>query len=366
MTKTETVGQRIRFIGPVPPPMSGQSVYNEALLGQLRAKANVVVWPTGSDAKSKILAAVVNSLRVFIRVSRDDVVYCSAPGQRGLWLVLLTILSLRIRRVEHYVHHHSFRPINLAPVLAHRVLAKIGGNLQRHIFLSEEMRDTYAASYLTASQRAQALVVPNAFLFADDTLEFPRRQGPIVVGHMSVITVEKGVDHILEVAQRLDEHGLTFLLAGPIPDPRLRRRVETAVSVTGNLEWLGPVSGKAKANFYQRSDLFLLPTRLVDEADPLVLLEAFSAGSVVLASKTGCIPERILDQNHLLSLDPASDANQLLVLAADVEADRDLWAKRAQQHASSLRQRAQAQGQLFLEALTGDQQPRSGPTADLV
>lgn len=345
----------IWFIAPFPPPLSGQSQFNAMLRSHLDGVTQTYVLPTGGSAAGKILRAIINPLTVFLRIRRGDIVYTSAPGQLGLWLFLPTIAALRLRRHGHFVHHHSYRAVNLAPMAAHRWLARIGGQRQRHVFLCEKMRRGYVRAYLSPAQAEASLVVPNAFFFAGALPPSPDRRGPIVVGHLSVMTREKGVDYILGLQRRLaGDSSLTFVLAGPIVDDGLRSEVEAAVAASkGQLRWIGPVIGADKAAFYAGVDLFLLPTRLVDEADPLVLLEAFGAGSRVLAADRGCIAERIGAPDDLLSLDPTADADCLRRTAAEIAVDRPAAVRACQARARALHDAAKIQGEAFLAALEG-------------
>lgn len=352
---TQAPGARFWFIGPFPPPLSGQSHYNQTLIDLLEQDKGVQVTrlTTGERATDKIRLAVTNALTVLVKARKGDTVYTSAPGQMGLWLFLAVIAALRLRGLTHFVHHHSFRSINLAPMASHRWLARIGGPRSRHVFLSQTMCDRYAEAYLSPAQTKGALVVPNAFLFAQDVTPPPRREGPITIGHLSVMTREKGVGDLLSMFEHLlPDTDYRFVLAGPIRDDGLRAEVEAMVAAhPDRVEWIGPVQGEAKASFYARTDLFVLPSKLIDEADPLVLLEAFAAGTVALASNRGCIPDRVIAPRHLMDMDIDADVTRLKAMATDIAADRTGWASRAQDHARRLFAEAAADGQAFLAAL---------------
>lgn len=343
----------IWFIAPFPPPLNGQSNYNKVLLEIIEQQANVTCIEIGKDTKDKLRRSLQNTWIVLTRIPRGATVYTSAPGQMGLWLFLLTILALRLRGLDHFVHHHSFRGVNLAPMASHRWLARLGGPYQRHVFLSETMFDGYAKAYLSDVQKARALVVPNAFLFAQGLTTLPHREGPITIGHLSVMTREKGVDYILALIEHLlPGTDFRFLLGGPIKDNALRAEVAALIATHGDrVEWTGPLQGEAKAAFYARADLFVLPSKLIDEADPLVLLESFAAGTVASASKRGCIPDRMMTPDHLLSMSLEQDAAMLRVLGDQIAADRLGFAARAQAHAKSMFEGATAQGQAFFDEL---------------
>lgn len=344
---------RIWFVGPLPPALSGQTRFNAVLAERLARFAALRALPTGGSASEKIWRAILNPLRLLFGVRRGDTIYCSAPGQMGLWLFLPTIAALRLRRLPHFVHHHSYRAVALAPLASHRWLCRIGGPRQRHVFLCDSMREGYSAAYLSPAQAEIAMVVPNAFLFAAGLPDLPRRDGPVVVAHLSVITREKGIDHILDLQRRLaDDPEVEFLIGGPIADPALRATVEAAVAASGGkMRWIGPVEGQAKADFYARSDIFVLPTRLIDEADPLVLLESYSAGVGVLAAQRGCIPDRLVSPDHTLTFELEADAARLRAMIAEVRMDRVALGEACQRHAAALNTKAAVQGRDFLEAL---------------
>lgn len=348
---------RIWFVGPLPPSLSGQTRFNAVLADRLGRFAELRLLTTGGSVAEKIRRAAVNPLLLLFVVRRGDKVYCSAPGQMGLWLFLLVIAALRLRRLPHFVHHHSYRAVALAPLASHRWLCRLGGRRQRHVFLCESMRDGYRVAYLSDEQSKGTLVVPNAFLFATELPELPRRDGPVVVAHLSVITREKGIEHVLELQRRLaDDPDVVFLIGGPIGEPHLRNTVEAAVAASdGKMRWIGTVQGQAKVDFYAKSDIFVLPTRLVDEADPLVLLEAYRAGVCVLAADRGCIVDRLLSPSHRLSLEPTADTILLRDMIARARKDRTALGRACQDHAERLNAQAATLGGDFLAALGEEQ-----------
>ncbi len=344
---------RLWCIGPLPPPLSGQSQYNSVLRKRFQEQIEVIWLDTGKTAASKLSSAIINPLRVLTQVRRTETVYTSAPGQMGLWLFLPVIAALRVRGIVHFVHHHSFRSVNLAPMASHKWLARIGGAKSRHVLLSDSMLQRYSDAYLSDAQRAGALTVPNAFLFAQEIPPSPSREGPVTIGHLSVMTREKGVDYILGLIERLlPKTDYRFVLGGPVKDEDLRAEVEAMVAThPDRVEWLGLVQGEAKSAFYARCDLLLLPSKLIDEADPLVLLEAFAAGTATLASNRGCIPDRVMSPDHLMEMEPVADTSRLKMMAEAIAADRPGWAHRCQDHARTLFAAAAAQGNALLSAL---------------
>ncbi|AJE45426.1 glycosyltransferase family 4 protein [Celeribacter indicus] len=342
---------RIWFVGQCPPPMSGQTVFNARMRRCLESAGEVVELPLGGTAGAKLWRALVTPVRLIFGLRRGDIVYTSPPGQAGIWLFLLTVLALRLRGVRFYVHHHSYRAIALGPLPPVRMLGRIAGGLATHVLLCERMRDAYEALYRT-SPRERFLCLPNAAFFSGTGTAPPApREGPVTVGHMSVMTREKGVPYLLDLWRRVADRapGARLVLAGPVHDPALRAEVETAVREGGGrVAWLGPVSGREKRAFLETVDLFVLPTQLVDEADPLVLLEAYSAGAAVLAPDRGCIRSRLVSPDWLMSMDAAQDVELLATRIAETGRARAELPGRLVAHAQDLRTQAEDRALAFL------------------
>lgn len=343
------------FVGAVQDRGSGQGRYNAAILARLRGRTDVRVLSTGHAAAHKIVRALINPLVLLVALRRGDRVYASLPGQSGLWLFLATAVVVRLRGVDFFVHHHSFRPIVLGPMRASRALCRIGGKTQRHVFLSSRMQARYSELYLSAAQRQQSLVVSNAAIAQD--MSGARLVDPTsgyAIGHLCNITREKGIDRVLALAKvtQKSHPEVTFRLAGPIADAELRAEVQRAVAGSaGRVEWLGPVNGEAKAAFYRGIDIFMLPSRLIDEAEPLVMFEAYAAGALFIATGVGCIPERIIDHAHLLRNDTAGDADVLQRAFNCLAGGPEQVAQLCRDHARRARDKAEAELAVLLDAL---------------
>lgn len=350
--------KRLWFVGQLPPTMSGQTVFNERMAKCLSHLAPVTYLPLGESSFQKIWRAVVNPLSLLFGLRRGDVVYTSVPGQSGLWLFLLTALALRLRGQPFYVHHHSYRPVAIGPLLAPKWLGRIAGGRANHILLCEKMCDDYAALYAFNDQE-QFQCLPNAALFSQSAQDMPaQRTGPVVVGHMSVITKEKGVPYLLELWERLmaGKAPEKLVLAGPIVDEALKASVEAMVArYPGQVAWRGPVSGDAKRQFFEDIDLFVLPTQLIDEADPLVLHEAYSAGAAFMAPNRGCIQGRLLSKDWLMTMDLEDDAQLLKDKIVEVKRQRGTLPAKLMAHAQSLREGAHQAAVRFFAQFGADE-----------
>lgn len=346
---------RLWFVGALPPPLHGQSNYNRAMLDHLVSRgASLSVHDTGGSGAVKLRRTLGAAVALAIGTRRGDRAYLSVPGQSGVWLFALLALILRLRGIEHYIHHHSFRPINQAPSTATKVAVAAGGRRQCHVLLSEDMRRRFAALYLGGADDDRATTLSNAYLFGPRLSRETRPDRPVTLGHMSVLTREKGVSYLLELFVRLaaDGHDWRLIIAGPCADPTLAAELARATAAyPERIEYRGSVGGAEKERFFADIDLFVLPTTLIDEAEPLVMLEAFARGVDVVASDTGCIRDRIRTPDHLLALDP--DVDRATIEQRIGEAARDWAATRdaCLDHARAIEAMAEVEAAAFFPRL---------------
>jgi glycosyltransferase involved in cell wall biosynthesis len=323
-------------IGMFPPPVHGQAVLTEKIAEFFEEESEVRrVSLAAPNPVGKIVRAFTAAARVLLE-RRGENIYATPPGQKGLWLFSVIVLAARLRGQRVYVHHHSFRPISAGPLAAMRLLNSVGGSSLRHIFLGERMREGFARVY---AREPNATVLPNAFAFPPPTQAPPLRTGPLTIGHLSVLSRTKGVLFVLELFDLLRAAGVevNLVLAGPIADKTLVPFIDAAASKHGAaFAYVGPVYGTDKFNFFQRLDLFLMPSTLLDEADPLVIQEAYESGVEVMATDRGCIRERLRRSDAFLTLEMDADVKAVSLALQDISRNRQRTARLAWEHAAAL------------------------------
>ena len=348
--------QVIWLVGPFPPPLHGQAVYNAAIAAHLEQHGQLRVLATGESLVSKLTSYGRILYAAFFRMRRTDVVYTSMPGQMAAWLFAIVVAALRLRGIRHFVHHHSYRSIVLGPLHVMRIVVALGGHTQQHILLSPRMRDRFTALYLRSESAGHALSLSNALLFCPEVAAVPPRPlRPFTLGHLSVLTPQKGVDTLIRIFRQAATvcPELRLIIAGPIADKTLEYAIEAAVAdFPGRVDYRGAVSGPAKAQFYADIDLFVLPTRLIDEAEPLVMLESYAAGVEFMANDRGCIAERLLRPDRMLTGTDKTDAARILDVLKEGTADWAALRQACGRHASDLHADAVAEASvLFGEML---------------
>ncbi len=126
------------------------------------------------------------------------------------------------------------------------------------------------------------------------------RHGSVIVGYLGELEPKKGILDLVEAAGGCGVRDLILVLAGEGSLlPRLEHR---AAGLPFRLIAKGRVEDPRA--FLAALDLFVLPSH--QEAMPLALLEAMSAGLPVIASRVGGIPEAVQDGVSGLLVEPSS------------------------------------------------------------
>jgi len=115
---------------------------------------------------------------------------------------------------------------------------------------------------------------------------------------------EKGVDVLIEAAQRAPE--VPVVIVGDGPD---REKLEQAAQPLDNVRVVGPAWGDTLKDWLRGARAVVIPS-LWHENFPYVVLQAFAAGKPVIGSERGGIPELVNDGPHGWLFDPL-DADAL-------------------------------------------------------
>lgn len=206
----------------------------------------------------------------------------------------------------------------------------------------------------------QTFVLNNAGLVDPRLLELAAERKGIVLGHLSNLTLEKGVDQAVSLAVEANRAGLLdkFILAGPIKESIAEKEIVRAqANLGGRFEFRGPVYGADKLQFFQDINCFVFPTRYRNEASPLVLLEAMAAGVPCVAYGRACIPDDIGEKGGL-SVPPESNFIDIaLPYLAGLKTDGAMRSRYAREQFEQLLAENRAQMHVFRQLLTGTSDP---------
>jgi FkbM family methyltransferase len=146
----------------------------------------------------------------------------------------------------------------------------------------------------------RVVVIPNGIDPAEIGLDdappaSPRIRDRLELLYVGRLSVEKGVDVLIDVAALLKARGVAFRLritgGGPETE-RLRWQVARS-NLDELVQFLGPVPRLHLGALYRSADVVCVPSR--SDSLPTVVLEAMVAGVAVLGTDTGGIPFMVRD-----------------------------------------------------------------------
>jgi glycosyltransferase involved in cell wall biosynthesis len=301
----------IIVIGPVPPPVHGAALITAALISRLRVSgASVCVVDTGGTSPASRIRYHLTRTLAHARASKvlwserhqvDKALYIAGAGGSGLWYQATVALFARILGYRIVFHHHSFSYLRRRQ-LAMIALTFSAGMSAYHVTLCECMRRDLTRRYRSVGR---VLVCSNAGLL--DRLEAgptvrarkrtrPTPAEPLVLGHLSNLSVEKGLEVVFETLRAFVAGTVParLLLAGAPADPFTAKLVKDAQREFGRaLVYRGPLERNEVDAFLKQLDMFLFPSTYSHEAEPLVVLEAMRCGVPVIAFDVGCLSDLV-------------------------------------------------------------------------
>lgn len=199
-------------------------------------------------------------------------------------------MGLPFRVVLRYLARHSARVVSLGGMLT--------ATLER----------------LVQGSRCRVVVVPNAVELPPVPAPYPAVDGALRLFFVGRFAFNKGIDVLMEVAQRLVADGLgdrvLFELAGSGP---LLEHYKSQ-GLPANVRLLGRVDDDELFQRYRDCHALVLPTRF--EGMPTVVLEAMAQARPILVSDVGATAELVDARNgHLL---PKGDVDALHAAVLDL------------------------------------------------
>jgi phosphatidylinositol alpha-mannosyltransferase len=252
-----------------------------------------------------------------------DIVHLHEPTVPSLSMLALWQATEPVVATFHTSQVRS-RALQIAYPLVRQSLEKIAAR----IAVSEDARRT-----LVDHLGGDAVVIPNG-VYTQVFANSPRRpewtgtpDAPTVVFLGRIDEPRKGLDVLVRAIPAILDRvpGTRFLVAGRGDGTAAETR-ELLGERASSVEFLGGVSDADKAALLASADLYVAP-QTGGESFGIVLVEAMSAGAVVVASDLGAF-QRVLDDGAAGALfrtgDPADLASTVLDLLAD-PARRDAY-----------------------------------------
>lgn len=286
-------GKEFWVIGPYPPPLHGASRVASLVVELARGRGQAVtVLSTSVQGRAYHVRRALKHVRIAAQLllhkrSVEVRLYQTGAGGLALYYQAGIAAVARLRGFSQTFHHHSYAYIN-EQSRAMSVLVRLAGPDTLHVVLCEGMAIGLREKY----GELQIASFSNAHFLGAGSRSVPLAGPPFVIGHLSNLGEDKGIDLVLDVVNSLRADGLDVRLrvAGPASSAAVRAMLEDHVdSADGLDEWVGALEPAAVPEFMGGLDCFLFPSRYINEALPLVVLEALREGTPSVTTRVGCL-----------------------------------------------------------------------------
>lgn len=306
----------ILMIGPLPPPVGGQSILIESILESAVVDFYKITVLNTSHYQlnliKRLLLAIKNAfllIKILLINKSIKIVHMhSSAGisllEKGVYILILSFFKCRILL---HVHGGKFKKLwfsynGIMRQLVRIILARCHGL----IVLSDDWRFFYRNDICYAGN---IYVLPNAVKIQDVHKSSENRQtvNLLYVGHLKA---EKGLLDLQYVVKDLLQHNMDICLflmgSGDTMENENKIRKAFSDFPSDKVKFLGNLIGLKKWSFFSLADIMVLPSH--SEDFPLCILEGMAAGLPVVATRVGSVPSMITDGIDGKLVDPANVA----------------------------------------------------------
>ncbi len=314
--------KKILYFIQLPPPIHGVSLINEFIYNSERLNKHfskelikidfsnsiselAKVSPRKAFLYLKLIYRVLQRIIVF----RPDFVYFTiVPTGIGFVKDLSFILIFKLFRIKAILHLHGkgikestkygyMRSIYNWVFKNNTVI-----HLSRNLMLSEFRKLNLTRTCIFIAENG----IKNEYL----NIVKSENKDEIIILFLSNLHPSKGLFVLLEsflLLKAPKNKRLKLQLVGCIPNSKIEKKIKEYKPKCNNvIELIGPKYSSDKFFYLSNADIFILPT--MNDAFPLVILEAMQAKLPIISTYQGAIPEILVDNE-----------SGLLVIENDVE-----------------------------------------------
>jgi glycosyltransferase involved in cell wall biosynthesis len=291
---------RILFIGPLPDPITGQSLACQVLLEAMRLRHDVDVvnlskqgFRQGVSSFGRVLEIGAIAWQVWRLRRMPDAVYFtvseSYAGNAKDMLIYLICLS-RLGRTM--IHLHGGAGMREIMANSHPLWQRLNRYFLRRIGSVVILGPRHASIFAGAVSVDRLHVVPNFAedaLFVDDAAigrKFECTE-PLRLLFVSNLLPGKGHAELVAALELLDDAQRARLrvdVAGGFESPQQKAAFLASIGHLPNVAYHGTVRGEAKRRLFADAHVFCLPTYYPYEGQPISILEAYASGCAVITT----------------------------------------------------------------------------------
>lgn len=270
---------------------------------------------------AKLFKAVQAYFIFLIKVSKYDIVHVNVASDSSYYRKSIFIRTAKACHKKLVIHQHGGNfPEFYGEELSDRGRKRVKEVLSMgdaFLVLGAAWKDFFG----TIIERDRITILPDAIRIPE---RGKKQYGVHKILYMGRLCKTKGIGELLEVMPKIREQypDVSLHLAGIWEDKELQAQ---ALSLGGYVTDLGWISGEKKRRYLEECDIFVMPSYF--EGQSVSILEAMAYSCGIVASRTGGIPDMIIeDETGIFARpkDTATLAGGLAKLLADPELCRML------------------------------------------
>ena len=288
---------KILLIGPLPPPLTGESFCNKVLTEAMGKDANfqwdyIDTAPQKFDEKlgkisaGKLWHNLKNYVKLYKIISVDKIYATIGQTFAGVLKFAPYFLFAKLLNKPIIVHIHGNNLLNQYEKqkgLKKKIFHFVVSLADKGIVLSENLRKNLQA-FLPDNQ---IFVLPN---FVDnDLLKHPpeaiqnKDLSQLRILYLSNLMTQKGIFELLDALAELKQKGIEYsaVIAGNM-DKSIEKDVWQRIKKLPDVNYVGVVSGEKKKEIFLNANVFVLPS--YREGQPLSIFEAMATGNIVVST----------------------------------------------------------------------------------
>ncbi|ALC82638.1 MULTISPECIES: glycosyltransferase family 4 protein [Bacillus] len=345
--------KEIIIIGPIPPPIHGESVALKQIIESKNFKSKyklkvintnrAVIHQVGKFSFRKILQDVIIIIKTFLNLinRKKHALYVSISQTKlGLFRDLILIQLGNQFASKTIIHLHGNNLGNILDSLSPfqmKFVKKVLGKVTTGIVLGEKLKSNYRG--LVRNVQIVANGVDLNFISDKDIDEAKslKTNSKINIVYLSNLMKEKGyIELVKAVTELIDEgYSINLTLAGAIHDEKdyfvMKKFIEKH-GFDNSIRYIGIVTNLKKKKLLLDSDLMILPSNYAVEGQPISIIEGMAAGLPIISTQRGCIEDLINSNGILLEEGSSTLIKESIVSIINDPEKMNLYSQASRQH----------------------------------
>ncbi len=311
---TGTKKGKLIFVGPLPPPILGESIALQSLYNSEKLHHHYDVKKINLNRKDfehpgalsfeKLFRdsfAIIYTAYLSIRMKHPILYISISQTKMGLLRDCLMIQACKIigrgKVVSHLHGNNLGGTIDATNGMTRKLIVNSLEKIDVGIVLGEKLAPNYRGHVKRVEVVSNG--IPADFILKSEVIQ-GKKKGPISLLYLSNLMFEKGYVELIKATTALiqEGHDLRLDLVGGIQNEREFQDVKRYIEdndMNELIQYHGLKQGEEKKRFFLKSDLMALPTKYKVEGQPMSIIEGMAAGLPIISADRGIIAELIKD-----------------------------------------------------------------------